>query len=116
MQLLHINVAKVDRDVAHIVMAIHVCCKTFIRNVSSIFQIYVAIAFYLDVAYVSQRCCKSLFKMFHPFQTHVSSVLSGCFICFTHMLHAFVPNISSVSHVCCSKFFLVLQVFSHYKR
>jgi hypothetical protein len=27
LQVFHFDVAKVDRDVAHIAMAIHVCCK-----------------------------------------------------------------------------------------
>jgi hypothetical protein len=37
--------------------------------------------FYLDVAYVSQICCKCTFQMFHPFHIYVA------FKCF--MLHAF---------------------------
>jgi hypothetical protein len=63
----------------------------------------------------SHRCCKRLFEMFHPFQMHVVTILSGCCICFTQMLHALVPSVSSDSDVRCSKFFLVLQVFSCFK-
>jgi hypothetical protein len=55
----HIDVAKVDRDVAHISMAIHICCKR-------------------------------MFQIFHLFfKCMFTSVLSGCFICFTHMLQVF---------------------------
>ena len=46
--------------------------------------------FYPDVAYVSHS---------------VAIVLSGCCICFTHMLQQYVPNISVVSILCCSKWF-----------
>ena len=65
---------------------------------------------YLDVAYVSHICCKSMFEMFQLFQSYVvisvfilqvASVLSGCCICFTHMLQVYVLNISSASDVCC---------------
>jgi len=44
LQLFRIHVAKVDRDVAkvdrgvaHVVMVVHICCKAFVPNVSSIF-------------------------------------------------------------------------------
>jgi hypothetical protein len=33
---------KVDRDVAYVAMVVHVYCKLFIFNVSSVFQTYVA--------------------------------------------------------------------------
>jgi len=60
----HMDVAKVDQNVAY-------------------------------VTSVSEECCKSLFKVFHPFQTYVASVLSKycehiacskCFICFSRMM------------------------------
>ena len=54
-----------------------VCPKCFIC-----FQTYVAIIFYLDVAYV-----------------------------FTHMLQQYVPNVSVVSILCCNKCFFMLQWF-----
>jgi hypothetical protein len=61
---------------------------------------------------ICYRCCKSLFGMFHPFQTHVANVISRCCICFTQMLHAFVLNVLFVSDVRCSKnFFCVASVF-----
>ena len=48
--------------------------------------------------------------MFRLFQSYVAasilmlqvvSVLSGCCICFTHMLQVYVLNVSSVSDICC---------------
>jgi hypothetical protein len=55
-------------------------------------------------------CCKSLFKIFHLFQTHVASVLyellhfaanvrSKCFICFRHMLQLFHLSVAKVDLV-----------------
>ena len=80
------DVANVDPDVAHVAMAIHVCCKR-------------------------------LFEMFYLFVRRMLQVfLSGYCICFTQMLHAFVLNVSSILDVCCSKFLLLLQVFSCFKR
>jgi hypothetical protein len=52
----YMDVAKVDRNVAHVAMAIHVCCKMYVLNVSYVFR-----------------------RVF-------ASVPSVCCICFTHML------------------------------
>jgi hypothetical protein len=45
--------------------------------------------FHLDVAYVSNICCKRLFKMFHLFQTYVRSV----FIWMLWLLYTYVANV-----------------------
>jgi len=91
LQVFHMDVVKLDQDVAHVVY----------------------------VASVSEVCCKSLFKMFLLFQSYiaasvfmlqVASVLSGCCICFTHMLQVYVPNVSYVSDVCCIQVFHVASV------
>ena len=97
--MLYIDIAKVDRDVAHFVMAIHVCFKCmfqmfqlFQMNVASVFiwmlhiharskhmfQVFSGVSyvclrvFHLDVAYVSHICCKSMFEMFQLFQSYVA--------------------------------------------
>jgi hypothetical protein len=92
--------------------------QAFVQSVSSIFQTYhVCCKCFIWVLHMfSHKCCKRLFEMFHSFHMHVASVLSWCHICFTQMLYAFVPNISYVSDICSNKFFLVLQVFSCFKR
>jgi hypothetical protein len=85
-----------------------------IFQVFQTFQIYVAIASSWccksksgDVAYaasVSETRCKRLFKMLHMFQdVCCNCFLSGCCICFTHMLQRYLPNISVVSVLCCNK-------------
>jgi hypothetical protein len=105
LQLFHLDVAKVDRGMLHMLQVFQmndaiVCSKCFIC-----FQTYVAIIFYLDVAYVSHICCnymlqnisavlvlccikwfhvascKCYFWMFHVFYTHVANACSKCFIC-----------------------------------
>ena len=80
--MLHTDVAKVDWDVAHVAL-----------NVSEVH-------------------CKCLFKMFHLFQAYVVvSVLSGCCICFTHMLQVFYLDIAYVSHICCNSMFHLCQTY-----
>ena len=70
----------------------------------------------MDVAYVSHICCKSMFEMFQSyivisvFILQVVSVLSGCCICFTHMLQVYVLNVSSASDLCCIQVFHVASV------
>ena len=74
LQVVYIGVAKIDPDVAHVAMAIHVCCEY-------------------------------LFKMFHPFQTYVASVLFGCCICCNgYVAIVCFLNVSSISDVCCNCF------------
>jgi hypothetical protein len=53
----HMDVVKVDRDVAHVIMAIHVM---HVPNVSSVFNVCLQV-FRLDVVYVSCKCCKSFY-------------------------------------------------------
>jgi hypothetical protein len=42
LQVFHIDVAKVDYDIAYGAMVVHVCCKLLCSNISSIFKTYVA--------------------------------------------------------------------------
>jgi hypothetical protein len=68
-QVFYIEVAKVDQNVAHVTMAIHVCFKCFIyfRRMLQVSHLYVA-KIDLDVAY---KC-----KCFRCFHTYVASVSS----------------------------------------
>jgi hypothetical protein len=83
-----------------------ICSKCFIcffrrmlqasvSNVSSAFSDVCCKCTYLDVAYVSHICCKSIFEMFQLFQSYVAinifmllvaNILYDCCICFTHIL------------------------------
>jgi hypothetical protein len=68
LQVFHVDVAKVDWDIAYVAMAIQVYC------------VY----------------CKRLFQIFQLFQTDVARVLSGCCICFTLKLQVFHPAVAYV--------------------
>jgi hypothetical protein len=115
LQMFHMDIAKVDQDVASVSEA---CCKRLFK-MFHLFQTYVARVLYLDVTHVLHVCYKSMFKMFQLFQSYVAlsvfmlqiaSVLSGCCICFTHTLQVYVPNILSASDVCCIQVFHVASV------
>jgi hypothetical protein len=50
LQVFHMDVAKVDPDVAYVAMTIHVCCKSLFQMSHLFFQTYVAC--------VLSGCCK----------------------------------------------------------
>jgi hypothetical protein len=94
LHVFNLDVAKVDRDVAHVAMVIHVCCKCMFQilqlfsnacasvcfKCSSSFKRMLQI-FYLDVVYDAVAihiCCKHMFRMFHLFQTYVAANASCC--------------------------------------
>jgi hypothetical protein len=98
---------------------LEVCCKyfrgmlqvfhRFVQNVSSVPDVCCKRSD-LDVAYISHICCNDMFQMFKLFQSYVAvsvfmlqvaSVLSGCCICWTHILQVYVLDVSSVAYVCC---------------
>ena len=62
--MFHMDVAKIDRDVAHVAMVVHISLQVSVPNVSSAFLDVCCKCAYLDVANVSHICCKSMFKMF----------------------------------------------------
>jgi hypothetical protein len=88
----------VDLDVAHIAYFASVfrgMLQAFVQNVSS----------------VSYICCSKCFiLMLHMFHIHVACVLSGCCICFTHMLQQYVQMFHLCQMYVASKCFM-LQVF-----
>ena len=95
LQVLHVDVAKVDRDVAYVARG--VCTRMLqasILNVSSIFQTYAASVF---------------IWMLHMFHTYVASVLSRCCICFAMAFQVF----SGVLQVFQTHVLSVLFVFRH---
>jgi hypothetical protein len=98
LQKLHMDVAKIDQKFCTCCKCFRLMLQSFVQNVSSVSDVCLQVFFYLDVAYVSHICCKSMFQMFYLFQSYVSasvfmlqvvSVLSGSCICcsgYTHML------------------------------
>jgi hypothetical protein len=78
LQVFHIDVAKVDRNVA---MTIHVCCKRLFQMFHLFFQTYVASVFIGMLYIFSRKCCKCFFWMLYMFLMafQVFSVFSKCF-------------------------------------
>jgi hypothetical protein len=57
LQVFHVYVAKVDREVAYVVMAIHICFKRYSKGFICLSDVcYKCVD--LEVAYVSHICCK----------------------------------------------------------
>ena len=77
----HLDVAKVDRDVAHVAVVVHVCCK-----------------------YLFQ-----MFQLFSPGCVLFGGYI--CCIDYKRMLQVRVSNISHVLHVCCSSYSHMLQPY-----
>jgi hypothetical protein len=101
-----VDVAKVDRDAANVVMTIHICCKRlfqmfqlFQTNVARVLSGYYVCftlmlqVFYVDVANVLFRCCICFAMATHEFS-----------LCYRHMLQVFQLFWTFVAHVssrCC---------------
>jgi hypothetical protein len=81
LQVLHMDVAKVDRDAAHVAIAIHVCCKRLFEMFHQFFQTCVASA-------LTGFCI--------CFHTDVASVCSKCFFHFRRMLQVFYLDVAYV--------------------
>jgi hypothetical protein len=94
--------------VSNILDVSKVCCNCFHMDVLKVDQNVAHVAY---VTSVSDKCCKRLFKMFYLFQIYVAR--SGCFICFTHTLQKYIPNVSSVFSLMLQQLFSCckLQVF-----
>jgi hypothetical protein len=91
LQVFHTDVAKVDQDLTHVVMAVHVCCQLLF----SVFHLFSAVCckcVYLDVAYVFTYMMQvfyldvvyvyNIFKCFSDFFASVSDTCFKCFIYF----------------------------------
>ena len=66
LHVFYMDVSKMDRDVAHVTMVAHVCCKRLFKMFHLFFQTYVVSVF---------------IWMLHMFYTYVVSVLSACCVC-----------------------------------
>jgi hypothetical protein len=99
--VLHTDATKVDRDVAHIVMVVHVCCK---------------LLFLMFHLFFSDVCCKCVYLDCICFHTYDTSVLSGCCVClqwfqvfqihvsfvFSRMLQLLHLDVSKLDRMCIS--------------
>jgi hypothetical protein len=92
----HTDVAKVDRDVAHVAMVVHTCCKLLVSMFHLCFPEVCCKCVYLDVAYV--------------FTHRVQSVLSG-YCVFLQWFQVFLGAFVSVLCIKCFICFLTYVVF-----
>ena len=91
--MFHVDVEKVDRDVADVGSLLEACCKRLFK-MFHLFSDICLQAFFIWILHMFHTCCKSMFQWFQLFQCYVAvsvfmlqvaSVLSGCCICFTHV-------------------------------
>jgi hypothetical protein len=78
------------------------CCKRLFKMMHLFSGIMLQSFFDMDVAYISNIFCNSMFQMLQLFQSYVVSCkcFIECFMCFIHMLQVHVSNVSSVfSHM-----------------
>jgi hypothetical protein len=83
-------------------------------NVSFVFQTYIAIAFYLDIAYVLHICCNSSSKIFPLFQSYVAAsgiMLQVASVIFW-MFHVFHTHVASA----CFKCFIYFYMYVVFKK
>jgi len=124
LQVFRIGVANVDRDVAQVAMAIHVCFKCMFQ-MFHLYQTY--------VARFSSGCCKSrsgcyvymhiasvFFKYFRCFILLCASVSSGCCIClqwFSNVFQAFSQVFSDACFKCfiCLLLYVATVAFGYFK-
>jgi hypothetical protein len=89
LQVFHVDVIKLDRDIAYVAMVVHVCCKLCCSQYFICFLDVCCKCVILDVAYVSHICCKCFIWMlcmflqwFQVFLGVFVSVSDACFKCF----------------------------------
>ena len=79
-------------------------CCKSLFKMFHLFQTYVPSILIRMFAYVSHICCNNMFYMFNMFQTNVASVLSGCCTCYND----YVVSVCSKCFICFSR---MLQLF-----
>jgi hypothetical protein len=92
------DVAKVDRNVAHVaIMVVHICCKLLLPMFYLFFPDICCKYVYLDVSYVSHICCKCFSWMLRMFYNG-SQVF---FMCFCKCFRCIFQMFDLPSNVCC---------------
>jgi hypothetical protein len=94
LQVVHLDVAKVDRNIARVVVVIHICVQVYVPNVSSRFPDVCLQVFHLDVTYVFTHM-----KCFRVFFASVSYACFECFSYFVCILQVFHLDVSKVDRM-----------------
>jgi hypothetical protein len=95
--MLYIDIAKVDRDVAHVVIVIHICFKCMFQ-IFNLFETNVASI--LSGCYIYMHVASICFKCFQMFYSYVCE-------CFTWMLYMFAMVFKCFSGVFTSVSFVL---------
>jgi hypothetical protein len=86
LQVFYMDVTKVDREVAYVIMVVHVCCQLLFSCFICFLELYYVVS-------VLFGCC------IH-FHVYVASVLSGCYVCLCNSFKYFSGVSVSVSDAC----------------
>jgi hypothetical protein len=94
----HTHIAKVDRDIAHVVMVVHVCCKLLFLMFYLFFSDICCKCVYLNVAYVFTHTI----QVFYLNVVYIFIMVSNVFQMFLQVFHTHVLNVSFVFRVYCN--------------
>jgi hypothetical protein len=85
LQVFHMYVVKVDRDIAYVTMVVHVCCKILFPVFHRFFSDVCCTCVYLNVAYVSHICCKCFISTLYMFYNSFKCFFRCFYKCFRCM-------------------------------
>ena len=88
--MFHKDVAKVDRDVAHVAMGYTCMFQVYVLNVSSVLDVYCK-CFHLDVAKLDRDVV--YMQVFQVFYTYVASVFILMFAMATHVFSSLFRSV-----------------------
>jgi hypothetical protein len=105
LQVFHLDVAKVDRNVAHVAVAIHVCSSVsskcfilFFRHMFANVASEYWICFHTCEVFscIFCKCFICMFRVFQLFRTYVANVPSRCF----KSRYGVAANVSDTCFMC----------------
>jgi hypothetical protein len=95
LQVFHIDVAKVDRDVPYVAMVVHVCCKRLLKVLHTYVESVFIWMLHMFYTYVGNVFIWML-QWFHMF---FASVFKAFHYVFRHMLQVLYSDVSKVNQV-----------------
>jgi hypothetical protein len=71
LQVFHVNVAKIDRDVIYVASVSEASCKCLFKMFHLFSDLYLQ-AFWIWLSHMFHACCKSMLQWFQLFQSYVA--------------------------------------------
>jgi len=105
LQKFHLDVAKVDRGVAHVAYVLEACCKSMFW-VFQMFQRYISSVFRDACCNCVYGCCIGFTHMLHVFYSDVAYGCNGFQVCFRCVFKCFISMFQVFqlpSDVCCNR-------------